>query len=212
MKHKILCLLLLQVIGIIICFYLKYHNITPMSDAMGKDGRWDFTSDFIAVLFIAAPTVWAFIYKIPGWRYTLVMIMLPIVLFLSAFVYYSYLNHKYIEKERNIRMQKFDNSAKVEKVIGIPFPDFEMTKYRESILKDKMLNNHVCKYYLKWKGLPSDSFYHSLDSLCQTNHLWRKTDTVYAFDSIYGYGALSKLVLSIILVKGEEEALLEYDL
>ena len=205
-------LLLIQLSGILLCFWLKYYDITPMSDIMGRAGKWDFTADLIAALFIATPAIVAYMRKIPGWRYVIGMACLPAFLIAIAMIYYGTVNYKNEAKAKQVRMQKYDSSLKVSQAIGIPFPEFEQTSYRESKNEGSVNNERICRSTIKWKEQPSAAFFLALDSLCDANADWRKNVDTYAFDSIMGVGILSRIELSLVIVKTGESAEIEYDM
>lgn len=183
-----------------------------MSDIMGRSSKWDFTADLIAALFILTPAIFAYIRKIPGWRYIVGMAWLPIFMIAIAMIYYGTVNYKNEAKAKQMRMQKYDSSLKVSQAIGIPFPEFEQTHYRESKKEDSVNNERICRSIIKWKEQPSTAFFLALDSLCDVNAHWRKNGDIYAFDSIMGVGILSRIELSLVIVKTGESAEIEYDM
>jgi len=183
-----------------------------MAAAMGRASKWDFTADFVAALFIVAPAIIAYIHKMPGWRYVVGVMMLPVVLIIAAMIYYVTLNHINESKAKEERMQKYDSSKKIEQAIGIPFPDFEIIRYKENRNKISVHNNHICRSKIRWKETPTSAFFLALDSLCITNPHWRTDGKTYVFDSIQGVGVLSRMELSLIIEKEKKEADIEYDL
>lgn len=204
-------LLLVQLIGIVLCAWLKLYDITPLSDAMGLSVRWDFTVDFIALLFIVLPAVVAFVQRMPHWRYSIALACLPLVILLIGMGYFIFSYQTSLHQAKLQRMAVYDSAEKIEKVIGIPFPEFSLINYSEKTL-DGILGGHLCRATLKWNEEPTTQFYSTLDSLCQVEKpRWKKSDGVYLFDSIRGRGNLSRLVLSLVLTRGEQQGSMEYD-
>lgn len=207
-----LSLILIQLVGLTLCFWLKYQDITPMADLMRLSGRWDFTTDFIAVALIAAPALYAYVHKVKGWRWVVGMFFLPFVLILAGILYYygSWEYHDYQKYQE--RKKTYGNAEKVEQVVGVSIPPFKQLSYEEKEMDDESLHVIVCKSTIQWKEQPSRLFYLSLDSLCEIegSH-WKKNGDVYLFDSILDSGYLSRLILSMIITKDEPTVQLSYD-
>lgn len=205
-------LLLVQLIGIVLCAWLKLYDITPLSDAMGLSARWDFTADFIALLFIVAPAVVAFVQRMPHWRYSIALACLPLVILFIGMGYFIFNYQTSLHRAKLQRMAVYDSAEKIEKVIGIPFPEFEIKDYEEKSHPDDLLHKYSCKAIGKFVEMPSATFYEQLDSLCMKgNKHWRQSEGVYVYDSIFGRKTLTRLVLSLLLTKGNENFDIEYD-
>ena len=205
-------LLLIQLIGIVLCGWLKYCDITPLSDAMGLSMRWDFTFDFVALLLIVVPAVVAFVQRMPHWRYSIALACLPVVLLVLGMGYFIVNHQMDLHKAKLQRMAVYDSAEKIEKVIGIPFPEFEITDYEEKSHPDDLLHKYSCKAIGKFVEMPSATFYEQLDSLCMKgNKHWRQSEGVYVYDSIFGRKTLTRLVLSLLLTKGNENFDIEFD-
>ncbi len=207
-----LSLILIQLVGLVLCFWLKHQDITPMSDLMRLSGRWDFTTDFIAVLLIATPAFYAYMHKVKGWRWVVGMFFLPFVLILAGMFYYYGMWEYHDYQKYQERKQIYGNAEKVEKVVGTSIPAFKQLSYEEKVMDDESLHVIVCKSTIQWKEQPSRLFYLSLDSLCEIegSH-WKKNGDVYLFDSILDSGYLSRLILSMIITKDEPTVQLSYD-
>lgn len=206
-------LLLTQLLGLGGCFLLKHQDITPMSDLMRLSGRWDFTADFIAVLLIATPAFYAYVHKVKGWRWVVGMFFLPFVLIVVGMLYYYGMWEYHDYQKYQERKQTYGNAEKVEWVVGISIPAFKQLSYEEKQMEDEAYHALVCSSDIQWEETPSRQFYLSLDSLCQTqgSH-WKKSGDVYVFDSVRNSGYISRLVLSMIIMKDEPTAQLSYDL
>ncbi len=204
-------LLLIQLIGIVLCGWLKYCDITPLSDAMGLSMRWDFTFDFVALLLIVVPAVIAFVQRMPHWRYSIALACLPLVLLVLGMGYFIVNHQMDLHKAKLQRMAVYDSAEKIEKVIGIPFPEFKITGYKESTLESALLKRQICKSEIVFKNEPSELFFRSLDSLCSVDRKWHKSENVYLFDSIRGKGNLSRIVLSLIITRINKQVDLEFD-
>lgn len=205
-------LLLVQLMGIVLCAWLKLYDITPLSDAMGLSARWDFTADFIALLFIVVPAVVAFVQRMPHWLYSIALACLPVVLLVLGMGYFIVNHQMDLHKAKLQRMAVYDSAEKIEKVIGIPFPEFKITGYEEKAYPNDLLHKYSCRANAKFVERPSQAFYQQLDSLCvmDSKH-WRQSEGVYAYDSILGRRTLSRLVLSLVLTRGIENFNIEYD-
>lgn len=208
-----LVFVLIQLIGLALCFYLKRQDITPMSDLMRLSGRWDFTVDFIAVALIAAPAFYAYMNKVEGWRWVVGMFFLPFVLIIVGTLYFygRWEYHDYQKYQE--RKQTYGNAEKVEQVVGTSIPAFKQLSYEEKQMDDEAYQALVCSSNIQWEEPLSRQFYLSLDSLCQKegSH-WKKSGDVYVFDSVRNSGYISRLVLSMIITKDEPTAQLSYDL
>ncbi len=205
-------LLLIQLIGIVLCGWLKYCDITPLSDAMGLSTRWDFTFDFVALLLIVVPAVVAFVQRMPHWRYSIALACLPVVLLVLGMGYFIVDHQMDLHKAKLQRMAVYDSAEKIEKVIGIPFPEFKITGYEEKAYPNDLLHRYSCKASAKFVEMPSPAFYQQLDSLCMMDSKhWRRSEGIYAYDSIIGRRSLSRLVLSLLLTRGNENFNIEYD-
>lgn len=206
-------LMILQVAGMGICAWLKYCDITPMADAMGRSSRWDFTADMVGFFLIFVPALVACVKKPSGWTLPVALASLPVVLMVCAFAYFVAINQMNALKAKKERMTRYDSAAKVEQVIGMPFPEFRLTNITEKKLGgDYYLPRYVCSAEAEFIEIPSVSFYHSLDSLAGAEKpKWRKSADSYAFDSIFGQVTLSELVLSLILSVKEKKFHMEYD-
>lgn len=206
-------LIVIQLLGLGLCFLLKRQEITPMSDLMRLSGRWDFTVDFIAVALIAAPAFYAYMHKIKGWRWVVGMFFLPFALIVVGTLYYYGMWEYHDFQKYQERKQTYDNAEKVEQVVGTSIPAFKQLSYEEKQMDDEAYHALVCSSDIQWEEPPSRQFYLSLDSLCQTqgSH-WKKSGDVYVFDSVRNSGYISRLVLSMIITKDEPTAQLSYDL
>ena len=77
------------------------------------------------------------------------------------------------------------NQDKIENIIGIELPEFNVVDYNE-----REINTHLALGYemlktLEFKEIPSQSFYNKLDSLCYLNKgLWRNKEYVSFLDSV----------------------------
>ncbi|MBR3013431.1 MAG: hypothetical protein IKH69_00195 [Bacteroidaceae bacterium] len=204
-------LLLVQLIGIVLCAWLKLYDITPLSDAMGLSVRWDFTVDFIALLFIVLPAVVTFVQRMPHWRYSIALACLPLLVLFIGMGYFIINYQTSLHQAKLQRMAVYDSAEKIEKVIGIPFPEFEIKNYKENTLEGSWQNRKVCKSEIEFSEQPSERFFQTLDSLCLIDSKWHKSDNVYLFDSIRGRSLRSLVVLSLVLTKNKNITSLEYD-
>ncbi len=115
-------------------------------------------------------------------------------------------------KAKQERMAKFDSAEKVEQVIGMAFPDFELTEYNEKVMDDSPILAYICKSKAKLKEKPGSAFFDKLDSLCSlqgTN--WRRGEDTYLFDSMRANVLNKVLVLSLLITKEREDIYMEYD-
>lgn len=204
--------MLLQLIGIVLCGWLKFYDITPMADAMGRAARWDFTVDVLGVLLILGPAVVAFVKKVPHWRLPVALACMPAVILAMMTGYFIFTYQVNLHKAKMQRKAVFDSAAKVERVIGMPFPEFKIVNYEEIVLEEKWQMGIICKSEIEFAQPPSERFFQSLDSLCVVDRKWRKSENVYLYDSIKGRGSRSSVFLSLILTRGEKRASMEYDL
>lgn len=207
-----LILMLLQLIGIVVCGWLKFYDITPMADAMGRSERWDFTVDVVGILLILTPAVVAFVKKMPHWRLPVALACVPVALLVLAMGYFITVNQMNLHRAKMQRKAVFDSAAKIEQVIGMPFPEYKIINYEESVLEENWQMGIICKSEIEFAQQPSERFFQSLDSLCEVDRKWRKSENVYLFDSIKGRGSRSSVFLSLILTRGEKRASMEYDL
>lgn len=140
-----------------------------------------------------------------------------ILLCLAGIIYGTFygkdlLNYYHKYRVEQIRKHKYDEARKIEKVLKVKFPEFKTIFYEESFIPSKLLPKHICKATAEFTQVPSQEFYHVLDSLCAIDTVkWRKYNDFYVFDSIYGLGTLSKIELSLSMEKGEKEFRIEYD-
>ena len=72
--------------------------------------------------------------------------------------------------------------------------------------------SHACKLSAEWIQQPANIFFDKLDSLCSVKASWRKSEDVYAFDSIQGVGSFRRLFLSVLIIKGAKNFQIEYDM
>ena len=207
-----LCLMLVQLIGLVVCGWLKYYDITPMADAMGRSERWDFTVDVLGIVLILAPAVVAFVKKVPHWRYPVALACVPAVLLVLAMGYFITTNQVNLHKAKMQRKAVFDSAAKVGEVMGISFPAFKVSSYEEKPFEEAWLLGYICKSEIKFDQQPSEHFFQTLDSLCKVDAKWKKSDNTYVFDSIQGRSVHSAVFLSFVLTRGEKNAHLEYDI
>lgn len=206
--------MLLQIAGMFLCAWLKFYDITPMADMMGRSARWDFTVDIVGGLLILGPALWAYIQKIPHWHYLLILACLPILLVVAGTVYFTGSRLMREASAKRIRLERYNNAEKVEQIIGLPFPAFSVTKAEEKDLNhdEYYLPRYICTVEAEFNTLPSADFYQKLDSLCELeSSLWKKKDNIYLFDSIAGQVVLSELVLSLVLEKDKKALKMEYD-
>ena len=193
------------------CAWMKFHDVTPISDLMGRSSRWDVTVDLIWIFLICGPAVYAYIKKIPHKNIPIMTATLPFILIGCAILYFGSINAYHNYQAKQLRKQKYNTPAKIEQVIGVPVPDFKLTKYEEYPIDNKYMKGHLCKAEISFINTPTDLFYQTLDSLCsQNNSSWVKNDNVYLMDSIQGRGNLSRIFLSLLHTKGEKIAYLEY--
>ncbi|MBR1596610.1 MAG: hypothetical protein IJ665_07995 [Phocaeicola sp.] len=209
--NNIELLVIIQVIGMALCAWMKFHDVTPISDLMGRSSRWDVTVDLIWILFICGPAVYAYTHRLAHRKIPILMAFLPFVFIGLAVLYFGSLNAYHHYQAKQLRKQQYNTPAKIEQVIGVPVPDFKLTKYEEYPIDNKYLKGHLCKAEISFINTPTDKFYQTLDSLCsQNNSIWVKNDHVYLMDSIQGRGNLSRIFLSLLHTKGEKIAYLEY--
>ena len=205
------CLALIQLIAMGFCAWMKFHDVTPISDLMGRSSRWDVTVDLIWILFICGPAVYAYMHRLAHRKIPILLAFLPFVFIGLAVLYFGSLNAYHHYQAKQLRKQQYNTPAKIEQVIGVPVPDFKLTKYEEHKIDNKYLQGHLCKAEITFLQNPSEQFYQTLDSLCsQNNSSWVKNDNVYLMDSIQGRGNLSRIFLSLLHTKGERVAYLEY--
>ena len=204
-------LLLIQLISMGFCAWMKFHDVTPISDIMGRSSRWDVTVDLIWIVFICGPAVYAYTHRLAHRKIPILMAFLPFVFIGLAVLYFGSLNAYHHYQAKQLRKQQYNTPAKIEQVIGVPVPDFKLTKYEEHKIDNKYLQGHLCKAEITFSQNPSEQFYQTLDSLCSHNNSsWIKNDNVYLMDSIQGRGNLSRIFLSLLHTKGEKIAYLEY--
>lgn len=207
-------LMFLQLIGMAICAWLKYKEITPMADMMGRSARWDFTVDIVGGLLILGPALWACIQRIPHWHYPVILACVPALLITLATVYFTGSRLMREASAKRIRLERYDSAEKVEQIIGLPFPAFSVTKADENDLShdEYYLPRYICTVEAEFNTLPSADFYQKLDSLCELeSSLWKKKDNIYLFDSIFGQVTLSELILSLVLERDKKALKMEYD-
>ena len=205
------CLALIQLIAMGFCAWMKFHDVTPISDLMGRSSRWDVTVDLIWILFICGPAVYAYTHRLAHRKIPILLAFLPFVFIGLAVLYFGSLNAYHHYQAKQLRKQQYNTPAKIEQVIGVPVPDYKLTKYEEHKIDNKYLQGHLCKAEITFSQNPSEQFYQTLDSLCsQNNSRWVKNDHVYLMDSIQGRGNLSRIFLSLLHTKGEKIAYLEY--
>ena len=60
----------------------------------------------------------------------------------------------------------------IKKEIGFEFPEFVMTDYEEKFVSTHLVRGYKMKKTIKFKELPTSSFYHKLDSLCNEDSCW----------------------------------------
>ena len=205
-------LMILQVAGMGICAWLKYCDITPMADAMGRSSRWDFTADMVGFFLIFVPALVACVKKPSGWTLPVALASLPVVLMVCAFAYFVAINQMNALKAKKERMTRYDSAAKVEQVIGMPFPEFEITEYNEKVMDESPILAYICKSRAKFKEKPCNAFFDKLDSLCSlqgTN--WHRGEDTYLFDSMRANVLNKVLVLSLLITKGRDDIYMEYD-
>ena len=206
------CLALIQLIAMGFCAWMKFHDVTPISDLMGRSSRWDVTVDLIWILFICGPAVYAYTHRLAHRKIPILLAFLPFVFIGLAVLYFGSLNAYHHYQAKQLRKQQYNTPAKIEQVIGVPVPDFKLTKYEEYPIDNKYLKGHLCKAEISFINTPTDKFYQTLDSLCsQNNSSWIKNDNVYLMDSIQGRGNLSRIFLSLLHTKGENKAYIEYN-
>ena len=110
------------------------------------------------------------------------------------------------------RMGRFDEPAEVEQVVGVKFPDYRVTSYSEAFYPNKLLSRYSCRNEAEFVEVPSEAFFSQLDSLCVVDTVhWHKNGGSYAYNEIRGHKQLSKLVLSVVLTKGEKPFEIRYD-
>ena len=117
-------------------------------------------------------------------------------------------------KAKQERMAKFDSAEKVEQVIGMAFPDFHVVDYSERRLRpdEYYLPRYICKAKAEFDMLPTAVFYNKLDSLSQIDGShWKKGTNSFFYDSIAGQVTLSEMVLSLIMMSGNKDLYIEYD-
>lgn len=210
--NNIELLVIIQVIGMALCAWMKFHDVTPISDLMGRSSRWDVTVDLIWILFICGPAVYAYMHRLAHRKIPILMAFLPFVFIGLAVLYFGSLNAYHHYQAKQLRKQQYNTPAKIEQVIGVPVPDFKLTKYEEHKIDNKYLQGHLCKAEITFSQNPSEQFYQTLDSLCsQNNSSWIKNDNVYLMDSIQGRGFVSRIILSFLYTKDESKAYLEYN-
>ena len=209
--NNIELLVIIQVIGMALCAWMKFHDVTPISDIMGRSSHWDVTVDLIWIFLICGPAVYAYTHRLAHRKIPILLAFLPFVFIGLAVLYFGSLNAYHHYQAKQLRKQKYNTPAKIEQVIGVPVPDFKLTKYEEHKIDNKYLQGHLCKAEITFSQNPSEQFYQTLDSLCsQNNSSWIKNDNVYLMDSIQGRGNLSRIFLSLLHTKGEKVAYLEY--
>ena len=205
-------LVTVQIIGYMIILFLRWSHFAPFATCLKLSAWWDFTPTALWAIMVALPAFYAFIHKKRNCWLPILMAAIPVGVVLLMAVggmgIYAYRSYQ-IKQERQLR---FDNSKKIERVAGVHLPEFRVTSYSEQAYPQDLLPRIECRAVGAFAEISPETFYQGLDSLCvaDSSH-WRKADDVYAFDSIYGRKRFSKLVLSLVIERGEEIFDIHYD-
>ena len=204
--------MLIQIIGYALIFALRWRHIAPVSEMLGLSPWWDFSACALWALLVALPAVLAYVKHWPLRWLVVAVAVLPIaaVLLVAAvgIVMHGYKAYQI----RNDRMNRFDEPAEVESVIGVKFPEFRVTDYSEKLYSGKLLSFYSCRNEAEFTEAPSESFFSELDSLCAKDTIhWHKNGGAYAYNKIHGHKHFSKLVLSLVLEKGKNNFEIKYD-
>lgn len=205
-------LVLVQIIGYMLVFVLRWRHMAPCAESMHLSPWWDFAPTAIWAFMVALPALYAYTHKVRLSWLPIGVAVLPIsIILLLSIVGIS--RHAYRSYEiKQERKQLFDTPQKIEQVAGVRLPEFQVTDYEEHTFPDDMLKRTVCRANGTFAETPSESFYQTLDSLCVTDSMhWRKGAGAYAYDSIYGRKNISKLVLSLVMAKGKRDFEIRYD-
>ena len=182
-----------------------------MSDLMRFPGKWDFTVDFIAGLFVVIPAFYAYNKRIRGWKWIVGMALLPVLIILVAVLYFFSVNQYHDYQAKLTREHTYNSPNKIEKVVGIKVPSFKMVDYQEKVVKERYLQFFDCNSTIEWETLPNEHFYSRLDSLCniEGSH-WSKNDDIYLFDSISSESYINRIVLMLLITKNKKYTQISY--
>ena len=205
-------LVLVQIIGYMLVFVLRWRHMAPCAESMHLSPWWDFTPTAIWALMVALPALYAYTHKVRLRWLPIGVAVLPIsivlLLTIAGTCLLAYRSYELKQERKRI----FDTPQKIEQVAGVRLPEFQVTDYEEHTFPDDMLKRTVCRANGTFAETPSESFYQTLDSLCVTDSMhWRKGGGAYAYDSIYGRKNISKLVLSLVMTKGKRDFEIRYD-
>ena len=205
-------LVLVQIIGYMLVFVLRWRHMAPCAESMHLSPWWDFTPTAIWALMVALPALYAYTHKVRLRWLPIGVAVLPIsIILLMTIAGTCLLAYRSYELKQE-RKRIFDTPQKIEQVAGVRLPEFQVTDYEELTFPDDMLKRTVCRANGTFAETPSESFYQTLDSLCVTDSMhWRKGAGAYAYDSIYGRKNISKLVLSLVMTKGKRDFEIRYD-
>ena len=209
---KSLVLLLLQCAGYALIAVLKLRYIAPMAELLNVSPWWDFSACALWALLVALPAVVAYVRR---WRLRWLLVAvaaLPMVAVLCVAAVGIVMHGYKAYQLKHDRMSCFDEPAEVEQVIGVKFPDYRVTHYSETFYPSKLLSRYSCRNEAEFTEVPSEDFFRQLDSLCVVDTVhWHKNKGAYAYNNIHGRKLLSKLVLSVVLAKGEKPFEIRYD-
>ena len=211
-KVNAILLLVIQLGGYLLMLLVKWCHLAPFSELLHVSPWWDFTTTSIWAVMVALPAFYAYSRQLRS-RWLMVGIaFLPIAIVLLLSIGGVCLHAYYAYNIQQARKQLFNTPEKIEQVAGVRLPAFHVTNYSEQDLHDALIRKHICRVDATFDKPLSDAFYHQLDSLCRADSLhWRESGGAYAYDSIYGRKLISKLVLSLVLMKGEKDFEIHYD-
>lgn len=70
------------------------------------------------------------------------------------------------------RKYRYSYHKDIEEFIGFDFPAFETTNYEERFVSTHLVRGYKIKRTIKFNKLPTNNFYHLLDSLCDDDSCW----------------------------------------
>ena len=211
-RTYIFLFLLIQLVGYMLMFLLKWRHVAPCTELLHISPWWEFSATGIWALMVALPAFYAYAKHLRGRWLIITIAVLPITIVLLLALAGICLHAFHVYNIKQARKQMFNTPGKIEQVAGVRLPAFHITNYSEQSLHDALLKKHICRVEATFDNIPPADFYQQLDSLCTADSLhWRGHDGTYAYDSIYGRKQISKLVLALVLTKGEKEFEIHYD-
>ena len=173
-----------------IILFLLWFTLSPLYYYLSK--RWGVGKKWARIALLLISPLFSYLY--------LILLIIAFFAWLEIDRYFMY-----------------SNNEDVSRITEVAFPEFSTRRYYPD---NPSFNGDFSNLReIKFDAIPSDKFYHELDSVCNLpNSYWSKKDNIYRYDRIWENGFPGPSgesedddgYLTIELKKGERRATISY--